>query len=351
MANDFLTRAQKYVSAIRKSGLSIYDAVLVGDPLLWLPTPELEAILDKGLAGLSLDGLPLRTRSKTVKEEVCRILGYPIPKSFKKTKPRFPGQMFDTYSQKASNLQVWNEELSGTRRYVIIQVNQNDVVGRVKVVTGESLALLDRTGTLTKKYQARCIPGTASTELIAKSDTTRLLTAVSAQAKVHPDATPVQHPVAGEIISIAELYRNLSGLVGSRFKDAGIDQERNRGAELHRLVSKALGYSNHRDDGQFPDIRHQLLEVKLQTSPTIDLGVVTPASKEPLDVPMINGHQVRHCDVRYAIFYGRTDGFQVQLTNFFLSTGEAFFSRFPQFGGKVLNSKLQMKLPDDFFDR
>lgn len=97
-------------------------------------------------------------------------------------------------------------------------------------------------------------------------------------------------------------------------------------------------------------MRHQLLEVKLQTSPTIDLGLVTPDSQDPLDVPKIGGQQIRHCDVRYAIFYAETDGKYVTLTNLYLTTGEAFFSRFPQFQGKVLNKKLQIPLPRDFFD-
>jgi hypothetical protein len=41
---------------------------------------------------------------------------------------------------------------------------------------------------------------------------------------------------------------------------------------------------------------------------------------------------------------------EVMLTHLFLTTGELFFSRFPQFQGKVLNKKLQIPLPEDFFD-
>jgi hypothetical protein len=136
-----------------------------------------------------------------------------------------------------------------------------------------------------------------------------------------------------------------------RFKDTGADQERNRGAALHRLVCEALGYASYQDDGQFPDVRHQLLEVKLQTSTTIDLGLVLPSSAEPLDVPNIAGRQVRHCDVRYAIFCATTDGALVTLTHLLLTTGEAFFGRFPPFQGRVLNKKLQVPLPRDFFGR
>jgi hypothetical protein len=295
---------QRYVAAIRAKGLSIYDPIAVGDPKFWIPTPELQALLDDGLRGLSLAGLPLRTRSKVVKTRVCEVLGYPAPASFKRTQPRFPGQMLDTYTQKSNNLQVWNEELSASRRYAIIRISDADVITRVKVVTGETLALLDTTGTLTRKYQARCIPGAQATQLIATKDTERLLPFVTPDIDLGRIATPVLHPTAGHILPIETVFARLSTLVGRQFADAGADQDRNRGAALHQLVCEALGYRSYQDDGQFPDVRHQLLEVKLQTSPTIDLGLVTPESTEPLDVPMIGGRQIRHCDVRYGIFCG-----------------------------------------------
>lgn len=340
-----------FVAAIRRSGLTIYDPITIGDPALWIPTPELQALLHAGMVGMSLAGLPLRTRSKVVKERVCQVLGYPVPQSFRKTQPRFPGQMFDTYVQKSNNLQVWNEELSATRRYVLIRSSSDDIITRVKVVTGEVLALLDTTGTLTSKYQARCIIGTGRTELITPTDTELLAPFVTRNVDLRRIATPVKHPQAGELLPIREIFDRLTGIVGRSFADAGIDQERNRGAALHRLVCTALGYASYQDDGQFPDVRHQLLEVKLQTSPTIDLGLVRPNSTEALDVPMIQGRQIRHCDVRYAVFYARVAGGQVELTHLFLTTGEGFFGRFTQFQGKVLNAKLQIPLPADFFDR
>ena len=341
----------RYRSAIARSGLTIYDPIEVGHPELWIPSPELEALADRELRGVSLAGLPLRTRSKVVKQKVCQALGYPVPPSFKRTRPRFPGQAFDTYIQKSDNLQVWNEQLAPTRRYVIVRVSPAHVVTRVKVVTGDTLALLDTTGKLTQKYQARCIPGPTSHELVAPHDTALLRPFVSTNVKLKSVATPVSHPRAGQLLPIAVIFKRLHPLVGATFPDTGYDQERNRGAALHRLVCGKLGYTGYQDDGRFPDVRHQLLEVKLQTSPTIDLGLVTPASTEPLDVPQLQGSIIRHCDVRYAVFYARTDGARVTVTHLLLSTGEAFFARFPQFQGKVLNKKLQIPLPRDFFDR
>ena len=351
MSLKYQQSPQKYLKNIAENRLSIYDRIEVGDPDLWIPTPELEVLLNEGLKGLSLAGLPLRTRSKVVKEEVCKALGYPIPRSFKRTQPRFPGQVFDIYIQKSNNLQIWNEEISPTRRYVLIRVSANNIIERVKVVTGDVLAELDTTGTLTQKYQARLILQDTSVELVSKEDTEnlRLLLAVKKSYPLQIKHSAVDFPSVENLLPILEIFNRLEPLIGTQFTDKGVDQERNRGAELHQIVCNRLGYQTCRDIGQFPDLRHQLLEVKLQTSPTIDLGLVRPDSQETLDIPKIQGVTIRHCDVRYAIFYGQTDGKQVMLTNFYLTTGESFFNHFPQFQGKTLNKKLQIPLPKDFF--
>jgi hypothetical protein len=340
-----------YKKAIRAWRRDIYEPIPIGDTNLWIPTPHLEALLNKGLKGLKLAGLPLRTRSKVVKTAVCQALGYPVPKSFKKTRPRFPGQQLDTYTQKRNNLQVWNEELSPTRRYAIIQVSENGVVIKVKVVDGQMLATLDTTGTITKKYQARLELGDTKRELVSASDTQSIQPFVKGGVKFSTLISSVDEPTAGMLLPITEIFERLSTLVGRTFDDPGTDQERNRGAALHKLVCKALGYSRHEDNGQFPDVRHQLLEVKLQTSPTIDLGLVLPNSTDALDMRKLVNHLPRQCDTRYALFYARTDGKSVKLTHLFVSTGADFFTRFRRFEGKVINKKLQIPLPKDFFDR
>jgi len=156
---------EDYINAIRESGFTIYEQITIGDPDLWIPTDALENILNKELVGISVEGMALRTRSKFVKERICDALGYPIPKSFKKTQPRFLGQQFDTYTQKNNNLQIWNEELSSTRRYVLVRISAEYLVSEAKVVTGDMLAKLDTTGTLTTKYQASCVLGDVACEL------------------------------------------------------------------------------------------------------------------------------------------------------------------------------------------
>ena len=190
--------ASDFKKRIRESGLSIYDEITVGDPQLWMTSSELQFLLTRGLTGTSLKDLPLRTRSKVVKKLVCQSLGYPVPQSFRKTKPRFPGQCFDTYVQKSNNLQIWNEELFPTRRYVLIRISKKNVITTVRVVDGETLSLLDSTGTLTQKYQARAGEMLREHEMFSPKDTALLRTVITTpEAKLDRKDSPTDRAGAG----------------------------------------------------------------------------------------------------------------------------------------------------------
>jgi hypothetical protein len=319
---------KQFRSDITQSGLTIYDSLASAEQL-FIPNKELEEILNEYLVGKCFDQ-PLRTRSKLVKTAVCVALGYPIPKSFKKVQPRFPGQDLDTYVQKSNNLQIWNEEISPSRRYALIRLDENDLVTRVRVVNGAHLANLDTTGTLTQKFQAKSRSPIVDSKLISACDTANVKKLIESTRSILP---------------IETIFNRLSRLIGTKLRNPGNDQERNRGAELHRKVVEQLGMSQYSDSGQFPDVPEQLLEVKLQTSPTIDLGLVSPDGQGCIEA--ISG--VRHSDVRYAIFYAYLEGDSVVIENIVLSTGEDFFKFFQRFEGKVVNSKIQIPLPSNFF--
>lgn len=337
--------------AIQSSNLNIYSPVELDDTHFWIPTEQLEELLNQALNGLDLSGLALRTRSKVVKQSVCSALGYPIPTSFKKTQPRFPGQQLDVYTQKSRNLQIWNEELELSRRYAIIKISEKDVITQVRVLNGQELVKLDTTGTITTKYQARLLPSDETHELISNIDTSELLPHLNPNLETQFSRTikPTDEPQPITLLPITEIFKRLSPLIGQNFADPGIDQERNRGEGLHRLVCEYLGYSSYEDKGQFPDIRHQLLEVKLQTSPTIDLGLVLPDSGSNIGVTSLHGYNPKHRDARYAIFHASISDGIVNLERLYVATGADFFNRFKQFEGNVINGKIQIPLPNDFF--
>ncbi|MBT9450700.1 restriction endonuclease [Akkermansia glycaniphila] len=335
-----------YPQNIEQSTLSIYDAIDPTNPNLYIPIEELEVILSNALIGLSLAGYPLRTRSKIVKVAVCQALGYPIPQSFRKTRPRFFGQNFDVYTQKSLNVQIWNEDIDAFRRYVFFRIGEDDTITAVKVIRGAELAQYDRTGTLTIKYQATmtsrgeniCSPNDSETVENWIVNTNDSICA----------ASPNDFPINTQLLRITEIYRRLQPIVGQSIAYHNAVQERTRGAALHDMICQYLGYSIYEDNGTYPDIFHQLLEIKLQTSPTIDLGLHSPADHE---VIVSIDHTIFYSeDIRYAIFDGEVQEDRVILRNLYLVTGKDFTSYFPLFGGGGTNSKIQLPLPYDFFN-
>jgi len=75
---------------------------------------------------------------------------------------------------------------------------------------------------------------------------------------------------------------------------------KNRGQALERLVFQLLGYSEENLQGLadgYPDIPNQLLEVKVQDSPTVDLGKYSPETEELV----MEDSNVTTADIRYLI--------------------------------------------------
>lgn len=341
---------QDVAEAITRSGFTIYDDPAFRPELVY-DIAVLEARLSAGLRGLQW-ALPIRTRAKVAKAAVCALLGYPVPTSFRKTHPRFPSQNLDIFVQKSNNLQIWNEEVDPDRRYALIRLGSDDVVTSVRVLSGEAVALLDPTGTLTTKYQAARLQGRSGSALVSPHDTDNfqalLAPAFDLPATELRAISPTDRPAAARVLTIGGIYTRLLLLIGAVFADPGIVNERGRGVMLQRLVCRELGLGPYADAGQFPDILSQALEVKLQLSRTIDLGLVTPDSTH---AAQDLGNGLRHCDTRYAVFYGRRVGSDaVRIDELVVTTGASFLSEFRRFEGRVTNAKLQIPLPADLFD-
>lgn len=325
----------------------MYAAAIPGGPG-WLSAEELEGRLNLALVGENLLPFALRSRSKYVKRKVCEALGYEVPDSFRKTRPRFPAQDLDVYVQQSDNLQIWNQEVVPNRRYAIVRADVLGVVKCVKVVVGTQLAAWDRTGTLTSKYQAR-YRGELQSRLL--SDDTRNLQPwlrdKAPEPPLPPATVPTDAPSRGSIFRARDVFAILTRLLGSRLPYHSVAQERRRAVELHRAVCKELGYRSYADTGAFPDIPNQMIEVKLQTSPTVDLGLASPDSSSA--IAGLEDEGLRVCDVRYAVFYAkRVDDFAL-VQHLALVSGEAFFSDFERMAGLGVNRKLQIPLPKSLF--
>lgn len=334
--------------AIAEIGFDIYES-LAEHPEVVYTREELEELLAHELADEVFAGA-IRTRSKLAKQAVCRALGYPVPAAFRRVRPRFPGQDLDVHVQKHDNLQIWNEELSPTRRYALIRVDEAGNVMAVRVAEGTELAAFDRTGTLTSKYQAKRRAGRTGSALVSPSDTTSFIAELAPVDNLSGETLrallPVEEPVHGKVLSVSAIYTRLLELVGRDMEYSA--SERQRGERLHRLACETLGLGSYGDTGKFPDIVCQALEVKLQTAPTIDLGLVSPDSEDPA---VTLSPRLRHCDARYLVAYAVHDHAVLRIEHVVVSTGADFLQEFQRFGGLVQNKKLQFRLPAGFFDR
>lgn len=303
---------------------------------------EIRAALERRFVGSrDLAGHPLRTRGKIAKVMVCEALGLPVPKSFARTTPRFPSEDLDVSVQKANNFQLWNASLHPDRRYAFVILSGDDTVHAVRVISGAELERLDDARVATIKRQAGFAEyATAGLKMVG-GDTTAVAAWPRTPGTQAPDPCA---PPDGRLLLLADLGQRLAPLLGTTINDPGAAQERLRGKELHVRITGLLGYAVHRDTGQHPDVPNQLLELKLQTSPTIDLGATDPLSTAPLGPPF--PPTFRHADVRYAVFGGTpTDDESVRLTSLVLVAGANFFTAFRRFGGLDVNSKLQFHLP------
>jgi hypothetical protein len=102
---------------------------------------------------------------------------------------------------------------------------------------------------------------------------------------------------------IAILLKPLMGVDAPRDDRGRILEVRPKGHWFEFEVAKRLGYHYPPGAGLFPDVRHQLLEVKHHTgkSVTIDFGHHHPGSEDVIDARWNEKVRARVCDIRYLI--------------------------------------------------
>lgn len=118
-----------------------------------------------------------------------------------------------------------------------------------------------------------------------------------------------------------------------------------RGQSLEKKVLELLGYEVSQSDllyGAFPDIRNQLLEVKVQDSPTVDLGKFSPEKEEVV----IESSNLTTFDVRYLIALTNPDTKIIE--GVILAPGEKLGELFSYVSAQ--SYKCQRSIPMSFFE-
>lgn len=265
------------------------------------------------------------------------------------------------------NLQVWNrnpasdsvqvEYHDGTRlsakdvRFVFVRVDPGtQKIKSVLVLTPDYIeSHFGRFGRPTLKHQL-IITSTRRQSILDNEPPvlfhpdTPTLSKMAAQTYRLPPGTIHAAPIKGELLSL-EVLRDI---LIDHLIDATLGQgaTKNRGQMLEVLIAQALGYTISETDllaGDYPDICHQCLEVKIQDSSTVDLGKFSPQFEEA--VAACPG--LTTSDVRYLI--ALTDEKTGIVQGLVLCPGSKLGEHFTYVSD--VNYKCQRSIPMSFFDQ
>lgn len=288
----------------------------------------------------------------------------------KKGIPKITREFVDTYlvtSGKTYNLQVWNRIPAS--KSILIELLEDDnlrcvdvrfifgkidiekkIISSIIILTPEYIVSnFGNFGKPTIKHQLLISPKIrnriyeSSDKILFFPDTNKLakLTKNSFES---PKSNMVDKPSVQEIFSLELIKEKVAKvLVGEKLESAAT---KNRGQALERRVLDLLGYSNNKEEqlyGAFPDIRNQLLEVKVQDSQTVDLGKFSPEFEDVI----IEELNLTTRDVRYLIVL--TNPETEIIDGVILLPGAKLGDEFSYVSDK--SYKCQRSIPIDFFDK
>lgn len=284
--------------------------------------------------------------------------------------PSLLREFLDTYivtSGKSYNLQVWNRNPTSSS----VQIEYKD---GSKLLANQVRFLLVRIHT--KSQRVRCV-AVLSPQYIVKNFgkfgkptvKQQLIITTSARKRVYdaPDGIvffPEDSRIAERTVKRADLSGSnfhavpedgkllsleairimvKSNVIGAKLKSGAT---KIRGQALELLVATSLGYRVKETDvmiGGYPDIRHQALEVKVQDSPTVDLGRYSPQFEEEIaDCPGFTSQSVRY-------LIALTDAATEKCQGAVLCPGDRLGDHFTYVAGESF--KCQRSIPMSFFEQ
>jgi hypothetical protein len=300
----------------------------------------------------------------------AEINSYEIVPPKSKGVPKITREFIDTYivtSGDSYNLQVWNRlPASNTLlikydtgeslkcadvRFVFVRIDiAKSIVASVIILTAEYIEKhFGKFGKPTIKHQllisskARKSIFESADKILSFPDSRKLSYNIT-HDYIPPKSGMVEEPDIKELYSIALLKEMVAKkLIGRKLHAAAT---KNRGQALERMVLELLGYVVKEKDllyGAFPDIRNQLLEVKVQDSPTVDLGRFSPEREEFV----VEEKNLTTFDVRYLI--ALTNSKTEIIEGIILTPGERLGDIFSYVSAESF--KCQRNIPMSFFEK
>lgn len=286
-----------------------------------------------------------------------------VPKG--KGLPKFLREYIDTYivtTGKSYNLQVWNRNpvsesilidlkngeylRSKDIRFVFGKVSQEGCIEAIVVMTPEHIEnKFGKFGKQTVKQQL-IISDKKRNDIIQNGGMIIQDSNLSEELFADENSTITEgisiQDEPDKIFSVKAIEKKVKEkLVGEKLDFQS--STKLKGQQLERMVAYLLGYNESAQknlEGGYPDIRNQMLEVKVQDSPTIDLGRYSPQFEEQI----------------YKNFTTRTIRYLIALTNaasgkidgLVISPGEELGKHFTYVSEKSF--KCQRSIPMSFFD-
>jgi hypothetical protein len=323
-----------------------------------------------------------RTDGSTVRKLIASFLEkYELPAMAENTEyeivppkgkgiPRIVREFVDTYivtSGKSYNLQVWNRiPASNTLlikyesgeslqcndvRFIFVRIDiSKATIASIIILTPDYIEKrFGKFGKPTIKHQllisakARAAIYESEDKILTFPDSKKLSYYIKHDYS-SPKSSMLEEPELKNLYSITLLKKVVAEkLIGKKLDAAAT---KNRGQDLERKTLELLGYAGNTGDllyGGFPDIKNQLLEVKVQDSPTVDLGKFSP-EKEEFVIKEMN---ITTFDVRYLI--ALTNPKTEIIEGVILSPGEKLGEIFSYVSDQ--SYKCQRTIPMAFFDK
>jgi hypothetical protein len=289
---------------------------------------------------------------------------YEIVPPKQKGVPSFLREYIDTYIVTSGvnyNLQVWNRNpnsssvqvdlkngetlLASDVRFVLGKINVDEIIESIVIMTPEYIEnRFGKFGKPTVKQQL-IISNKKREEILKKHSM------IVADTNISVDLLDTENnTVVGDVNIKDEPERVLpietinqqvtEKLLGEKL-DISLSTKQ-RGQQLERMVAYQLGYKRLHEglEGGYPDIRNQMLEVKVQDSPTIDLGRYSPQFEEQIN------EEFTTRTIRYLI--ALTDASNGKIDGVVLCPGDELGKHFTYVAEKSF--KCQRNIPMSFFD-
>ncbi len=360
--NKNLKIPPKLVSTLTPSEtLAHYFSELVGKPFILTGKTRTDGSNIRKIIAAVLEKHPLPQFADIGQFEIVPPKGKGIPKITR--------EFIDTYivtSGTSYNLQVWNRSPAADTllikyesgdslkctdvRFVLVKIDTTkNTISTIIILTPQYIEQrFGRFGKSTIKHQL--LISKKVRKYIYESEDKILSFVDSKNISYHirhdylpPKSGMVEEPDIKHLFSIALLKKMVAEkLIGFKLEAAST---KNRGQALEKKVLELLGYEIKKTDllyGSFPDIKNQLLEVKVQDSPTVDLGKFSPEKEEVV----IESSRLTTFDVRYLI--ALTNPKTEIIEGIILSPGEKLGELFSYVSTQ--SYKCQRAIPMAFFD-